>query len=342
MIFVTGSAGFIGSNFVSEWLSNRKGQVISYDKLTYAGNLLNLDFCLKDSRHTFIKGDICQTDKLLKIFRDFEPSLIVNFAAESHVDRSIDSPQTFFETNVIGTLGLFEACRRYFKTLSSAKKKRFRVLQISSDEVYGSLSNKGKSFTEKSRYQPNSPYSASKASSDHIARSYYVSYDLPVLISNCSNNYGPYQHPEKLIPLTISNLLSGKEVPIYGNGRQIRDWLFVKDNCKAQIKILEEGTIGQVYNVGGDNEKENVEVVNLLCELMQKFKPQQKGRPYKKLISFVKDRPGHDYRYSIDHSKISTNLNWEPKESFESGLKKTLEWYLKNDVWVKKVLEKSR
>ena len=261
MIFVTGSAGFIGSNFVTEWLSRRKGQVISYDKLTYAGNLMNLDSCLKDSRHTFIKGDICQTDRLTKIFRDFEPSLIINFAAESHVDRSIASPKPFFETNVIGTLGLFEACRRYFETLSGNKKKNFRVLQISSDEVYGSLSKKGKSFTEENRYKPNSPYSASKASSDHIARSYYVSYSLPVLISNCSNNYGPFQHPEKIIPKTITNLLSGKKVPIYGNGQQIRDWLFVKDNCKAQIKILEEGAIGQVYNVGGDNEKENLEVV---------------------------------------------------------------------------------
>ena len=340
MIFVTGSAGFIGSNFVLEWLSQNKEQVISYDKLTYAGNIENLGLCIEDPRHTFIEGDISNTDKLLKIFKDFEPSFIVNFAAESHVDRSINSPKVFFENNVIGTLGLFEACRQYFQELSEERKKIFRILQISTDEVYGSLSKEEDSFTEENRFKPNSPYSASKASSDHIARSYYATYSLPVLISNCSNNYGPYQHPEKLIPLTILNLLRGIKVPVYGQGKQIRDWLFIKDNCDAQMKIVKEGEIGEVYNVGGDNEKENIEVVELICEVMQAIKPSLSGS-YKDLISFVGDRPGHDFRYSIDNKKISSSLNWKPSESFESGLQKTILWYLENDLWVRKVLYKS-
>ena len=340
MIFVTGSAGFIGSNFVLEWLSQNEEPVISYDKLTYAGNIENLDLCIRDPRHTFIEGDICETDKLLQIFHEYEPFFVINFAAESHVDRSITSPKIFFENNVIGTLNLFEACRRYFQELSRKQKSNFRILQISTDEVYGSLSTEEKSFTEENRLKPNSPYSASKASSDHIARSYYSTYSLPVLISNCSNNYGPYQHPEKLIPLTILNLIKGIKVPVYGKGKQIRDWVFVKDNCEAQMKIMKEGEIGEVYNVGGDNEKENIEVVELICDVLQTIKPSTR-KPYKDLISFVEDRPGHDFRYSIDNTKVNDSLNWKPNESFESGLQKTIEWYVENDLWVKKVLEKS-
>ena len=340
-IFVTGSAGFIGSNFVLEWLSENKGPIISYDKLTYAGNKTNLASCLADSRHTFIHGDICETEKLTKIFNDFRPLLVVNFAAESHVDRSIDSPKLFFDTNVIGALSLFDACHKYFQGLSEENKNKFKVLQISTDEVYGSLSKEDDPFTEENRFKPNSPYSASKASSDHIARSYHATYSLPVLISHCSNNYGPYQHPEKLIPLTILNLISGKKVPVYGEGKQIRDWIFVKDNCEAQIKILEDGEVGQVYNVGGDCERENIEVVELICNILQDLKPSTNSKPYKDLISFVKDRPGHDYRYAINNKKIKSNLLWKPKESFESGLLKTVQWYLQNDKWIKEILEES-
>ena len=341
-ILVTGSAGFIGSNFVMEWLSENQGSVISFDKLTYAGNKLNLASCLSNSRHTFINGDICETEKLLKIFNDFRPIFVVNFAAESHVDRSILSPKLFFDTNVMGTLSLLEVCYKYFQNLSEENKNKFKILHISTDEVYGSLSKGDDPFTEEHRYEPNSPYSASKASSDHIARSYHATYSLPVLISNCSNNYGPYQHPEKLIPLTILNLISGKEVPVYGEGKQIRDWIFVKDNCEAQIKILKEGEVGQVYNVGGENEKENIEVVELICDILQNIKPAPSNKPYKDLISFVKDRPGHDYRYAIDNNKIKANLLWKPKESFESGLRKTVKWYLENGFWIKEILKQTK
>jgi len=340
MIFVTGSAGFIGSNFVSMWLEKKKGPVISYDKLTYAGNRNNLNSFLENSKHTFFEGDICQIDNLLNLFREYEPKFIVNFAAESHVDRSITSPHIFFKNNVMGTLSLFEACRQYYSELSENRKDDFRILQISTDEVYGSLSLEEKSFTEENRFKPNSPYSASKASADHIARSYYFTFSLPVLISNCSNNYGPFQHPEKIIPLTILNLLSGRKIPLYGDGRQIRDWIFVKDNCEAQLKILEKGINGEVYNVGGDNEKENIEVVELICEILQEMKPSPASKSYKDLISFVEDRPGHDYRYSIDNSKISGQLGWKPKVPFRSGLQKTVEWYLNNSNWVKEILEK--
>ena len=340
MIFVTGSAGFIGSNFVTMWLEKKKGPVISYDKLTYAGNRNNLNSFLENSKHTFFEGDICQIDNLLNLFREYEPKFIVNFAAESHVDRSITSPHIFFKNNVMGTLSLFEACRQYYSELSENRKDDFRILQISTDEVYGSLSLEEKSFTEENRFKPNSPYSASKASADHIARSYYFTFSLPVLISNCSNNYGPFQHPEKIIPLTILNLLSGRKIPLYGDGRQIRDWIFVKDNCEAQLKILEKGINGEVYNVGGDNEKENIEVVELICEILQEMKPSPASKSYKDLISFVEDRPGHDYRYSIDNSKISGQLGWKPKVPFRSGLQKTVEWYLNNSNWVKEILEK--
>ena len=339
MTFVTGSAGFIGSNFVEMWLDKKKGSVISFDKLTYAGNKNNLKSFIQNSKHTFFEGDICQTEKLLNIFREYEPKYIVNFAAETHVDRSINYPNKFFKNNVIGTLSLFEACRQYYAELPDKKKTDFRILQISTDEVYGSLSLGERSFTEKNRYKPNSPYSASKASGDHIARSYSVTFSLPVLISNCSNNYGPFQHPEKLIPLAILNLLSERKVPVYGDGRQIRDWIFVKDNCEAQIKILENGINGEVYNVGGGNEKENIEVLELLCEILQEIKPSL-TTPYKDLISFVEDRPGHDYRYSMDFSKMSNQLGWKPKESFRTGLQKTVEWYLGNPDWVKEILGK--
>ena len=322
------------------WLEKKKGPVISYDKLTYAGNRNNLNSFLENSKHTFFEGDICQTDNLLNLFREYEPKFIVNFAAESHVDRSITSPHIFFKNNVMGTLSLFEACRQYYSELSENRKDDFRILQISTDEVYGSLSLEEKSFTEENRFKPNSPYSASKASADHIARSYNFTFSLPVLISNCSNNYGPFQHPEKIIPLTILNLLSGRKIPLYGDGRQIRDWIFVKDNCEAQLKILEKGINGEVDNVGGDNEKENIEVVELICEILQEMKPSPASKSYKDLISFVEDRPGHDYRYSIDNSKISGQLGWKPKVPFRSGLQKTVEWYLNNSNWVKEILEK--
>ena len=332
-ILITGGAGFIGSNFILNHIADH--EILNYDKLTYAGNLLNLDSCLKDSRHTFIKGDICQTDKLLKIFKDFEPSLIVNFAAESHVDRSIDSPHTFFETNVIGTLGLFEACRKYFKTLSSAKKKRFRVLQISSDEVYGSLGDEG-FFVETTAYDPRSPYSASKASSDHLVRSYFHTFNIPVKLSNCSNNYGSHQFPEKLIPLIINNISHRKELPVYGKGDNVRDWLWVEDHARAIDLIFHEGKIGETYNIGGCNEWKNIDLVHLICDILDE-KLNRKASSSRELIKFVKDRAGHDLRYAIDASKIKDELGWEPSVTFNEGLELTIDWYLNNKEWLNHV-----
>ena len=334
MILVTGAAGFIGSNFVKECLSNPDERVVSLDQLTYAGNLSNLEFCVNNPAHIFVKGDINDEEKVSEILEEYKPNKIVNFAAESHVDRSISSPEIFFQTNVLGTFRLLEASRKYFEGLSKEKKEIFRILHISTDEVYGSLAELEKPFNEENRFKPNSPYSASKASSDHIARSYFKTFSLPVMISNCSNNYGPYQHPEKLIPLTILNLLEDKEIPVYGDGKQIRDWLYVEDHCRAVKTILDNGDIGEVYNVGGNNEMQNIQVIEIICDLLEVYSPRKSGKEYKDLIKFVKDRPGHDTRYAINNNKIKEKLSWIPNESFESGIQKTLQWYLTNKEWV--------
>ena len=334
MILVTGAAGFIGSNFVKECLSNPDERVVSLDQLTYAGNLSNLEFCVNNPAHIFVKGDINDEEKVSEILEEYKPNKIVNFAAESHVDRSINSPEIFFQTNVLGTFRLLEASRKYFEGLSKEKKEIFRILHISTDEVYGSLTELEKPFNEENRFKPNSPYSASKASSDHIARSYFKTFSLPIMISNCSNNYGPYQHPEKLIPLTILNLLEDKEISVYGDGKQIRDWLYVEDHCRAIKTILDNGDIGEVYNVGGNNEMQNIQVIETICDLLEVYSPRKSGKEYKDLIKFVKDRPGHDTRYAINNNKIKEKLSWIPNESFESGIQKTLQWYLTNKEWV--------
>ena len=334
MILVTGAAGFIGSNFVKECLSNPDERVVSLDQLTYAGNLSNLEFCVNNPAHIFVKGDINDEEKVSEILEEYKPNKIVNFAAESHVDRSISSPEIFFQTNVLGTFRLLEASRKYFEGLSKEKKEIFRILHISTDEVYGSLTELEEPFNEENRFKPNSPYSASKASSDHIARSYFKTFSLPVMISNCSNNYGPYQHPEKLIPLTILNLLEEKEIPVYGDGKQIRDWLYVEDHCRAIKTILDNGNIGEVYNVGGNSEMQNIQVIETICDLLEVYSPRKSGKEYKDLIKFVKDRPGHDTRYAINNNKIKEKLSWIPNESFESGIQKTLQWYLTNKEWV--------
>ena len=334
MILVTGAAGFIGSNFVKECLSNPDERVVSLDQLTYAGNLSNLEFCVNNPAHIFVKGDINDEEKVSEILEEYKPNKIVNFAAESHVDRSISSPEVFFQTNVLGTFRLLEASRKYFEGLSKEKKEIFRILHISTDEVYGSLTELEKPFNEENRFKPNSPYSASKASSDHIARSYFKTFSLPIMISNCSNNYGPYQHPEKLIPLTILNLLEDKEISVYGDGKQIRDWLYVEDHCRAIKTILDNGIIGEVYNVGGNNEMQNIQVIEIICDLLEVYSPRKSGKEYKDLIKFVKDRPGHDTRYAINNNKIKEKLSWIPNESFESGIQKTLQWYLTNKEWV--------
>ena len=334
MILVTGAAGFIGSNFVKECLSNPDERVVSLDQLTYAGNLSNLEFCVNNPAHIFVKGDINDEEKVSEILEEYKPNKIVNFAAESHVDRSINSPEIFFQTNVLGTFRLLEASRKYFEGLPKEKKEIFRILHISTDEVYGSLTELEKPFNEENRFKPNSPYSASKASSDHIARSYFKTFSLPIMISNCSNNYGPYQHPEKLIPLTILNLLEDKEISVYGDGKQIRDWLYVEDHCRAIKTILDNGDIGEVYNVGGNNEMQNIQVIEIICDLLEVYSPRKSGKEYKDLIKFVKDRPGHDTRYAINNNKIKEKLSWIPNESFESGIQKTLQWYLTNKEWV--------
>jgi len=334
MILVTGAAGFIGSNFVKECLSHPDERVVSLDQLTYAGNLSNIEFCVNNPAHIFVKGDINDEEKVSEILEEYKPNKIVNFAAESHVDRSINSPEIFFQTNVLGTFRLLEASRKYFEGLSKEKKEIFRILHISTDEVYGSLTELEKPFNEENRFKPNSPYSASKASSDHIARSYFKTFSLPIMISNCSNNYGPYQHPEKLIPLTILNLLEDKEISVYGDGKQIRDWLYVEDHCRAIKTILDNGNIGEVYNVGGNNEMQNIQVIEIICDLLEVYSPRKSGKEYKDLIKFVKDRPGHDTRYAINNNKIKEKLSWIPNESFESGIQKTLQWYLTNKKWV--------
>ena len=333
-IMVTGGAGFIGSNFVIEWLSKHNEPLINVDKLTYAGNLQNLDVLGGDSNHIFTQEDIGNTQAIDQLLKDHKPRFILNFAAESHVDRSIHSPEEFIQTNIVGTFRLLESIRNYWNDMSSKDKNNFRFLHISTDEVYGSLESSAPPFTETHRYNPNSPYSASKAASDHLVRAYYKTYSIPVLTTNCSNNYGPYQFPEKLIPLTIHNALRIKDIPIYGDGQQIRDWLYVGDHCSAIRHILKEGNVGDMYNVGGYNEMTNLEVVNTICEILDELQPRLDADSYKSLIKFVKDRPGHDRRYAINATKIEKNLNWKPTETFETGIQKTVQWYLNHQDWV--------
>ncbi len=337
MIIVTGAAGFIGSNFVLDWLAQSDEPVINLDALTYAGNLENLASLQGDSRHIFVKGDIGDIDLVAKLLAEHQPRAVINFAAESHVDRSIHGPEDFIQTNIVGTFHLLEAVRAYWGQLEGTAKTDFRLLHVSTDEVYGSLAKDDPAFAETNRYEPNSPYSASKAASDHLVRAYHHTYGLPVLTTNCSNNYGPYHFPEKLIPLVMLNALAGKPLPIYGDGQQIRDWLYVKDHCSAIRRVLEAGRVGETYNVGGWNEKPNLDVVHTLCATLDELQPRADGKPYKEQITYVKDRPGHDRRYAIDASKIERELGWKPAETFESGIRKTVQWYLDNQGWVANV-----
>jgi dTDP-glucose 4,6-dehydratase len=336
-IIVTGGAGFIGANFVLEWLKLGLGTVVNLDKLTYAGNLENLTSVRHNPQHIFVHGDIGDQALVAKLLQEHQPAAIVNFAAESHVDRSIHGPEDFIQTNVVGTFHLLEAVRAYWTNLIDEDRQAFRFLHVSTDEVYGSLAKDDPAFTETHSYAPNSPYSASKAASDHLVRAYHHTYGLPTLTTNCSNNYGPHHFPEKLIPLVIHNALAGKDLPIYGTGQQIRDWLYVTDHCAAIRRVLEAGLIGQVYNVGGWNEKPNIEVVKTLCRMLDLKKPRVDGKSYAEQIAFVEDRLGHDQRYAIDASKIANQLGWKPKETFESGIEKTVNWYLENQDWVKNV-----
>ena len=334
MILVTGGAGFIGANFVLDWLAQNDESVVNLDNLTYAGNLENLASLQTDPRHHFVKGDIGDSDLVNSLLVQYQPRAILNFAAESHVDRSIHGPEDFIQTNIVGTFRLLEATRSYWGGLATSEKTSFRFLHVSTDEVYGSLSASDPAFTETHQYEPNSPYSASKAASDHLVRAYHHTYGLPVLTTNCSNNYGPYHFPEKLIPLIIVNALAGKPLPVYGDGMQIRDWLYVKDHCSAIRRVLEAGQSGQVYNVGGWNEKPNIDIVNIVCTLLDRLQPRADGQNYAEQITYVKDRPGHDRRYAIDASKIQRELGWKPTETFETGIQKTVAWYLANPDWV--------
>jgi dTDP-glucose 4,6-dehydratase len=334
--FVTGGASFIGGNFILNLMKTGQAKVINYDKLTYAGNLDTLASIKDDDNYEFIQGDICDRETLSSLFESYEIDCVVHFAAESHVDRSIDAPGEFIQTNIVGTFELLEAAR-WFVAAKNLDRKHFRFLHVSTDEVYGSLGDTGL-FTEQTPYSPNSPYAASKASSDHLVRSYHKTFGLPVLTTNCSNNYGPYQFPEKLLPLMIHNALAGKPLPVYGDGKQIRDWLYVEDHCNAILKVLEKGEVGQVYNIGGHNEKTNLEVVHALCQILDEMVPESPHRPHKNLIQYVTDRPGHDRRYAIDASKIQNQLGWKPQESFETGLKKTVRWYLDNQSWTNRVM----
>lgn len=337
MILVTGGAGFIGSNFVLEWLAGESESLINVDKLTYAGNLDNLESIRGDPRHTFVQADICDRDQVARLFAEHNPRAIVHFAAESHVDRSILGPAEFVNTNVVGTFTLLQAALEYWRQAGDQGRASFRFLHVSTDEVYGSLHANDAPFTEASPYRPNSPYSASKASSDHLARAYQHTYGLPVLITNCSNNYGRYQFPEKLIPLMIHNALHGKALPIYGDGSNVRDWLHVGDHCSAIRAVLAAGRPGETYNVGGDSERTNLQVVDAMCATLDEIKPLSDGRRYGTLKTFVRDRPGHDFRYAIDASKLESELGWRPQHTFETGLRRTIEWYLENQTWVRRV-----
>lgn len=336
-ILVTGGAGFIGANFVLDWCAHSSETVINLDKLTYAGNLESLASLADHRGHVFVRGDIGDRTLVERLLSEHSPRAVVNFAAESHVDRSIHGPGDFIQTNVVGTFNLLESVRGYWSALSEDAKTTFRFLHVSTDEVYGSLKPLDPPFSETNPYEPNSPYSASKAASDHLVRAWHHTYGLPVLTTNCSNNYGPYHFPEKLIPLVIMNALNGKPLPIYGDGQQVRDWLYVKDHCSAIRRVLEAGTPGETYNVGGWNEKPNLEVVKTICSILDQRKPRTDGASYASQITFVTDRPGHDRRYAIDASKIERELGWKPAETFESGIQKTVEWYLTNQTWVQHV-----
>jgi dTDP-glucose 4,6-dehydratase len=337
MIFVTGGAGFIGSNFVLDWLAQSGEPVLNVDKLTYAGNLANLRSLEGDPRHVFVRGDICDSALVTQLLQQHRPRAIVHFAAESHVDRSIHGPAAFIESNVTGTFSMLEAARAYWPALPDDEKAAFRFLHVSTDEVYGSLGPADPPFTETTPYAPNSPYSATKAASDHLVRAYHHTYGLPVLTTNCSNNYGPFQFPEKLIPLIIANALAGKALPVYGDGRQVRDWLYVQDHCAAIRAVLANGRLGEVYNIGGWNEKTNLDVVHTLCDILDELRPNAAGASYRSQVRFVVDRPGHDRRYAIDARKIERELGWKPAETFETGIRKTVQWYLDNQQWVREV-----
>ena len=336
-ILVTGCAGFIGSNFVHNWLASSDEVVVNLDKLTYAGNLANLDALKGDPRHVFVQGDIGDRALVSKLLAEHKPRAVLNFAAESHVDRSIHGPGDFIDTNVVGTFNLLESVRAYWHELPAAEKEAFRFLHVSTDEVYGTLSPTDPPFAETKTYEPNSPYSASKAASDHLVRAWHHTYGLPVLTTNCSNNYGPFHFPEKLIPLVLLNALAGKPLPIYGDGQQVRDWLYVQDHCRAIARVLEAGNVGETYNIGGWNEKPNLEVVRTLCSVLDELQPRADGKGYAEQITYVKDRPGHDRRYAIDARKIERDLGWKPQETFETGIRKTVQWYLDNQAWVEGV-----
>ncbi|EMH3444953.1 TPA: dTDP-glucose 4,6-dehydratase [Vibrio harveyi] len=342
-ILVTGGAGFIGSAVIRHIIRDTQDTVINLDKLTYAGNLESLAEVSHSERYHFEHVDICQRDELDRVFAKHQPDLVMHLAAESHVDRSIDGPAAFIETNVMGTYHLLESARQYWSTLDETRKAAFRFHHISTDEVYGDLEGTDDLFTETTSYAPSSPYSASKASSDHLVRAWQRTYGFPTLVTNCSNNYGPYHFPEKLIPLMILNALDGKPLPVYGDGMQIRDWLFVEDHARALYKVVTEGEIGETYNIGGHNEKANIEVVKTICSLLEEFRPNKPAgvESYESLITYVKDRPGHDVRYAIDATKIARELNWTPEETFESGIRKTVEWYLNNQQWWQRVLDGS-
>lgn len=352
MILVTGGAGFIGSNFVLQWCARNNEPVINLDALTYAGNLANLQSLEGNEKHHFVHGNICDAELLATLFAEHKPRAVVHFAAESHVDRSITGPEAFVETNVMGTFRLLEAARAHWNSLQGEEKAAFRFLHVSTDEVYGTLGPNDPAFTETTPYAPNSPYSASKASSDFLVRSYFHTYGMPVLTTNCSNNYGPLHFPEKLIPLMIVNALAGKALPVYGDGQQIRDWLYVEDHCSGIRRVLEVGTLGETYNIGGWNEKANIDIVHTLCGLLDELAPaaerkvinQKTGEPvqgYAELIAYVTDRPGHDRRYAIDARKIERELGWKPAETFETGIRKTVQWYLANQEWVTGVMDGS-
>jgi dTDP-glucose 4,6-dehydratase len=338
MILVTGGAGFIGSNFVLDWLGmdhkHRDEPVLNLDKLTYAGNLENLASLQGDARHVFVQGDIGDSALLARLLAEHRPRAVINFAAESHVDRSIHGPEDFIQTNIVGTFRLLESVRAYWGGLEEPAKSNFRFLHVSTDEVYGSLAAQAPAFTEAHQFEPNSPYSASKAASDHLVRAYHHTYGLPVLTTNCSNNYGPYHFPEKLIPLMIVNAVAGKPLPVYGDGMQVRDWLYVKDHCSAIREVLARGRVGETYNVGGWNEKPNIDIVKTLCGLLDRLRPRDDGKSYAEQITYVKDRPGHDRRYAIDARKLERELGWRPAETFETGILKTVQWYLQNSDWV--------
>ncbi len=333
-VLITGGAGFIGANFVLDWVAHTSEKIVNLDKLTYAGNLESLASLNNNPQHVFVQGDIGDADLLKKLLAEHQPRAVLNFAAESHVDRSIHGPGDFIETNIVGTFRLLESVRGYWQALNAEDQPKFRFLHVSTDEVYGSLSPQDPAFTEQHQYEPNSPYSASKAASDHLVRAWHHTYGLPVLTTNCSNNYGPLHFPEKLIPLMIVNALAGKPLPVYGDGMQVRDWLYVKDHCSAIRRVLEGGRLGETYNVGGWNEKPNIEIVKTVCALLDDLRPRADGQSYATQISYVKDRPGHDRRYAIDARKLEKELGWKPAETFETGIRKTVAWYLENAEWV--------